>query len=43
MLRSHRIASGDPQIPGVTEKIVYRVQVSVPRFDTDALAEKAKI
>ena len=30
-------------IPGINEKIVYRVWISVPRFDTDALAEKAKI
>ncbi len=29
-------------IPGASEKIVYRAYVSVPRFDTDALAEKAK-
>ena len=30
-------------IPGVNEKIMYRIWISVPRFDTDALAEKAKI
>jgi hypothetical protein len=30
-------------IPGASEKIVYRFYTSVPRFDTDALAEKAKI
>ena len=30
-------------IPRANENIVYRVYVSVPRFDTDALAEKAKI
>jgi len=30
-------------IPGASEKVVYRKYISVPRFDTDALAEKAKI
>ena len=30
-------------IPRANEKIVYRIYKSVPRFGTDALAEKAKI
>ena len=30
-------------IPGASEKIVYRDIISVPRINTDALAEKAKI
>ena len=30
-------------IPGVSEKFMYWVEIAVPRFDTDALAEKAKI
>ena len=30
-------------ISRASEKIVYRVYIPVPRFDTDALAEKAKI
>ena len=29
-------------IPGANEKIVYRTYLAVPRFSTDALAEKAK-
>ena len=29
-------------IPGANEKVVYRAYLAVPRFDTDALAEKAK-
>jgi hypothetical protein len=29
-------------IPGAYEKIMHRVCMAVPRFDTDALAEKAK-
>ena len=30
-------------IPRVSEKIVSRIYIAVPRIDTDALAEKAKI
>ena len=30
-------------IPGASEKIVHKIWISVPRFNTDALAEKAKI
>ena len=30
-------------IPGAREKIVHRIYMAVPRFGTDALAEKAKI
>ena len=30
-------------IPGANENFVYRTYLAVPRFDTDALAEKAKI
>ena len=29
--------------PGVSENTMYRIYMAVPRIDTDALAEKAKI
>ncbi len=42
MLRAVRIITGDVQIPGVDEKLVYTNTSAVPRTDTGALAEKAK-
>ena len=42
MIRSRRITSGDPLIPGVREITARSDTHAVPRTDTGALAEKAK-
>ena len=43
MLKSVRICIVKLSIPGASEKIVHKIYLAVPRFGTDALAEKAKI
>ena len=43
MIRSSEFAWWKLLIPGASENIMFRICMAVPRIDTDALAEKAKI
>ena len=42
MLKSGRICTVKIADSRANEKVVHRTYLAVPRFDTDALAEKAK-